>query len=391
MPVTIYPTTLKYKTTNGTFESATAIKGDSYTLTATDKEEIAQQAAVSLAPTLDEKAPVIYCEASGAIASFTDGGDDLPIQDLVVQIEPVQAGSGDPSPDNVRAISGWTGAKVTRTGKNLLANKKVLAGNNIIFGADVIGSPSSSDTHSITLPAGTYTLSVETADGSNTYLYAAKVGDTQYFERATNAKSVTFTLSETTDCRLWAYKNVYSTVGVGAITQFQLELGSTATDYEPYQGETYDITFPSEAGTVYGGSLDVTTGVLTVDRAQIASYAGETLPSTWISDRDVYSAGATPTTGAQVVYELATPQTYQLTPTEIRTLLGQNNTWVDTGDTTVIYRADTKLYIQQLTKPTAADVGAIAAPASPATGAFLVWSGNAWTAQTLATWEGGSF
>ena len=40
---------------------------------------------------------------------------------------------------------------------------------------------------------------------------------------------------------------------------------------------------------------------------------------------------------------------------------------------------------------TAADVGAIAAPASPATGAFLVWSGNAWTAQTLATWEGGSF
>jgi len=40
---------------------------------------------------------------------------------------------------------------------------------------------------------------------------------------------------------------------------------------------------------------------------------------------------------------------------------------------------------------TAADVGAIAAPSSPATGAFLVWSGNAWTAQTLATWQGGSF
>ena len=29
MPVTIYPTTLKYKKTNGNFESATAIKGDS--------------------------------------------------------------------------------------------------------------------------------------------------------------------------------------------------------------------------------------------------------------------------------------------------------------------------------------------------------------------------
>jgi len=39
----------------------------------------------------------------------------------------------------------------------------------------------------------------------------------------------------------------------------------------------------------------------------------------------------------------------------------------------------------------AADVGAIAAPSSPATGAFLVWSGSAWVAQTLSTWQGGSF
>lgn len=40
---------------------------------------------------------------------------------------------------------------------------------------------------------------------------------------------------------------------------------------------------------------------------------------------------------------------------------------------------------------TASDVGAIAAPSSPATGAFLVWSGSAWVAQTLATWSAGSY
>lgn len=40
---------------------------------------------------------------------------------------------------------------------------------------------------------------------------------------------------------------------------------------------------------------------------------------------------------------------------------------------------------------TASDVGAIAAPSSPATGAFLVWNGTAWAAQTLATWQGGSY
>lgn len=42
-------------------------------------------------------------------------------------------------------------------------------------------------------------------------------------------------------------------------------------------------------------------------------------------------------------------------------------------------------------KPSAADLGVIAAPSSPATGAFLVWSGSAWVAQTLSTWQGGSY
>lgn len=40
---------------------------------------------------------------------------------------------------------------------------------------------------------------------------------------------------------------------------------------------------------------------------------------------------------------------------------------------------------------TASDVGAIAAPSSPASGAFLVWNGTAWVAQTLATWQAGSY
>ena len=38
------------------------------------------------------------------------------IQKLVLGIEPVQSGSGDPSPDNVRPITGYTGVNVFRTG-----------------------------------------------------------------------------------------------------------------------------------------------------------------------------------------------------------------------------------------------------------------------------------
>ena len=68
--------------------------------------------------------------------------------------------------------------------------------------------------------------------------------------------------------------------------------------------------------------------------------------------------------GVTLVYTLATPIIYQLTPTEVQTLLGANNIWADTGDTEVTYRADTKLYIEQLTKPTEDDMTANANIAS---------------------------
>lgn len=43
---------------------------------------------------------------SGAVATFSDGAD-LPLKSLLVDIEPSQSGTGDPSPSNVRPISGW--------------------------------------------------------------------------------------------------------------------------------------------------------------------------------------------------------------------------------------------------------------------------------------------
>jgi hypothetical protein len=104
--------------------------------------------------------------------------------------------------------------------------------------------------------------------------------------------------------------------------------------YDKLTYNTYTIQFKDGDNplTVYGGTLDVTSGELTVTDAHIASYDAETLPSTWISDRDVYAEGATPTTGAEVVYKLANSVTYHLTPTQIRTLVGNNNIWADTGN-----------------------------------------------------------
>ena len=125
------------------------------------------------------------------------------------------------------------------------------------------------------------------------------------------------------------------------VTFYPMICSSTETDstYEPYnpQSQTISISWKTEAGEVYGGYVDLVSGELKVV-PYYASYNGETLEGEWISDRDVYAVGTTPTIGAQVVNIGATPQTYQLTPTQVKSLLGTNNVWHDcNGDISVTY------------------------------------------------------
>ena len=89
----------------------------------------------------------------------------------------------------------------------------------------------------------------------------------------------------------------------------------------------YDYDWSSEVGTVYGGYVDLVSGELVKEWEIIASYNSESLASEWLSDRDVYASGMTPTTGAQVTYELVTPVTHQLTPSQLTTLTNQNTFW----------------------------------------------------------------
>lgn len=97
----------------------------------------------------------------------------------------------------------------------------------------------------------------------------------------------------------------------------------------PTQTETTTLDFPT---TIYGAEWDVVSGELKATDGYIASYNGESLPSTWISDRDVYASGTTPTIGAEVVYKLATPTTIDLSPLSIRMLEGTNNLYADCGE-----------------------------------------------------------
>lgn len=239
---------------------------------------------------------------------------------------------------NICPISGLDSVVVERCGKNIYVGSPSFDGYNNrsswtsetekYNNHEVISRNSTWNRccKQLTLEAGTYTFSVM-AKASATcecQLFVANINGTQYRQIVSvgtswQRYSYTFTLPENTvvapgvEAREGS-KTIY-------VSEYQLEYGSTATPYEEYNGQTITTILPT---TVYGGTLDLTNGRLVVDRAYIASYNGETLPGAWISDRDVYTGSNSPTTGAQVVYELATPIITTITPSSLSLLKGLN-------------------------------------------------------------------
>ena len=382
---------------------------------------------------LKDKAPAITeTTESSTIANFTDGADDLVMHNIVAEINPVQSGSGDPSPDNIRPISGWTGCNVTRVGKNLLDPDKWTINPNVpmtISDGTITLSNSGyqeSNNKYITYNS-TYTLSfhVKTIALNNssasfaTYFDGVKtVGKTGtggqgniYLTSVGNEIDVVYTITGKGEVSFggWAYQ------GTVEISNIQLELGSTATAYESYQDSSVSVDWSTEAGTVYGGTIDVATGLLTVgwkthifngserwdfwnnvfvnyDLTDIVNPTSVSQDTVIIADRFkpngvTYRAGCgdgniikVVSASAQIAcysstytdidafkaslvsnpmtvcYKLATPQTYQLTGQQLKTLLGTNNVWADTGNVSVTYPADTKMFIEKLTMPTEDDL-----------------------------------
>ena len=294
--------------------------------------------------------------ATGTIATYPDGAD-MPMVSLVADIDPIQDTSGGaPSPSHICPISGWDSVDVSVAGKNLFdkdnfnslygyyfANGAIASGGSHVLvyipckpnTQYVVSRQRTSDnerfylTYTATIPqAGTSIGTVVNAPASGT------VGSTMSLTILTG--------SEAKYLCLWAWWGMSDETT--AKNTLQIELGNTATSYEPYQGHTHTTTLPQ---TVYGGTLDVVSGVLTVTHGYISPYNGETINEPWISDRDEYVAGTTPTTGAQVVYLLATPTTIQCDPQTVQTLIGDNNVWGGSG-VSIDYYADTKLYIEKM-------------------------------------------
>lgn len=90
---------------------------------------------------------------------------------------------------------------------------------------------------------------------------------------------------------------------------------------------------------VYQGTLDAVRQVIIATMLVIDSYNGETIGEPWISDRDEYVAGTTPSTGAQVAYTLDEPLEIPVAVSNlpIRTLSGYNHIESTTGNMEIEY------------------------------------------------------
>ena len=75
--------------------------------------------------------------ASGSIATFDNGGDDIPVSEIECEIVAQQA-SGTPTPDNPLPITGFSQADITVTDNDQIANVYVVAFGQTIYGGRLI-------------------------------------------------------------------------------------------------------------------------------------------------------------------------------------------------------------------------------------------------------------
>ena len=193
-------------------------------------------------------APVQDTATGNPLVFFTDLA--RPLKSLLIPFTPKQEGSGDPSPQNIRQILPWDGLTVDHISENLWENTIDLTVTRYLKVALI--KP---------LPAGTYTFTA-TVNSDTTLENNVGVGFSKGennviatgFLPKSGRNSFTFTINDTvTVVYLYAGIDYSSSAGFTA-TYDGIMISETAP-------ERHTVSFPSP---VYGGTLDVVSGVLTV-------------------------------------------------------------------------------------------------------------------------------
>ena len=273
-----------------------------------------------------------------AVASFTAVSSTL--RDLVIDVTPMQSGSGDPSPSNVRPITGWTGANIYDAGENLLDGVSLKQGGITGYGLD---NSSNTRVRTAYIP-----ISASTA-------YSVAIGAAGFVILAVHYYSSNNTSS-------WISKDApaggvssFTTPATAAFCRLNLSRTDTSANVTPSDipdkrflcrssiFASASVSWQTEVGTVYGGTLtDNGDGTWTLKaRPYYASYNGETLVGPWVSSMDVYVEGMSPTAGAQVVDLGGAETAYTITAESVQALIGQNNIFADVGSiNTITFRTN---------------------------------------------------
>lgn len=339
---------------------------------------------------------------TGAIVHVTDA-DEAPLVRCLVDITPQQSGTGTPSPENVRPISGWDEVETAVSGKNLLKNERTtvtLGGVTFTVNEDKSVTANGTATQNvyfllntsrkIEAKAGvTYRLTGCPSGGSSGYII---YNDSHGMSDSGSGSTYTPTADDEWD---FFIRIVNGTAVNNVLFKPMLRVKQTGDndEYEPYNGTINTTTL---GRTVYGGTLDVVSGELKVTHGFIdlgtlnwSLYNGKfvaALPlskryspnatinalcsnypvypaqssvghdvdkSLWISysatpelyvQDSTYADAAsfkTAMSGVQLGYELATPQTYTLTGQEVSAMYGENYIWANSGDIEITYHTDT--------------------------------------------------
>jgi len=323
------------KTQSDTLLNAKADKSDTYTKSQVDtalaaKANSADLATVATTGDYDDliNKPVIpaaqvqsdYAQADNTQVDYIKNKPDISgmIADALLAVMPV--GSTGPSAvasfdtalaadlaDCVTALApsltGYTAVNLTACGVNLFDKTNVADGYIDDTTGAVSGGAYYKHTDYLPVVSGQkiYILTEQTS---------AKWGawydkDKNYLSGITN-----YTQTEVTVPNNACYiRLTCKTDDTGNLDTFAVNYPSTST-YHAYTGNAYVIAL---GDTYYGGTLDVTTGVLTVE----------------------YDSSLQP----------ITPYDVQLSPTAVRAIVGVNNVYSDTGDTTVQYKDTIQHYI----------------------------------------------
>lgn len=233
------------------------------------------------------------------------------LRSATVTFEPIQSGSGDPSPDNVRPISGWTGVEIYRSGEDTSDYTTY----SIPFGTTVYGGTASYNGDGTWTVTKTCNIIEMTGSGNGKngkafYAKANQAANVQFYTRipATTAKQYDGNRYITAmKCTHAVSVNAlsYTVPSGGANFIYFFASSSTSDKVQPR------IAFP----------LDTT--ITTVEAA-----------NQWLAAQ--YANG----TPVKYTYELATPTSFTVTTGELlEAIAGHNIMWTDGKNLTVEAKA----------------------------------------------------